>query len=798
MATMLDTYVKEQREAALLLLRRLLGYGKPFLLRSEILDECRALCVEHPGLGLDRTPLYGAMRSAQEAAVDGAWIYLALRPYIACWQYYRIHAESLDAAAVGVEDFLAFKERLVNGAKAGDPWTIEFDIEPFSREFPRLRESRSIGRGVEFLNRRLSSELFQEGGEGNQHLHDFLSVHQIRGRQLMLNDRVRTVADLRRNLRHAETYLAGQPQDAEWGDVAHSMQGLGFEPGWGRTVVRMRVMLSLLTDILEAPDPGNLERFLSGIPMIFNLVILTPHGYFAQANVLGLPDTGGQVVYILDQVRALEKEMRRRLTEQGLDIDPQILVVTRLIPEARGTTCDQRIEPVIGTEHARILRVPFRNPEGGVVPHWISRFEVWPYLEQFAIDVEKEILGVLAGRPDLIIGNYSDGNLVATLLAHRLRVTQCNIAHALEKPKYIMSDLYWRANDEQYHFACQFTADLIAMNAADFIITSTYQEIAGNEDSVGQYESYGAYTLPGLYRVVKGIEMFDPKFNIVSPGVDSEVYFPYSEDTRRLRMLHEEIDALIYGGDPRPDARGVIRDHGRPLLFSMARLDRIKNITGLVEWFGTNPELRATTNLLIVAGHVDAGRSADREEQSQIERMHELFDRYQLDGEVRWLGLQLEKNLAGELYRRVADSRGAFVQPALFEAFGLTVIEAMSAGLPTFATRYGGPLEIIQDHISGFHIDPNRGVQAAAIIAEFFARAKGEAGYWERISAQALERVRKHYTWALYAERMMTLSRTYGFWKYVTNLERGETRRYLEMFYGLQYRHLAEQVRPPG
>lgn len=56
---------------------------------------------------------------------------------------------------------------------------------------------------------------------------------------------------------------------------------------------------------------------------------------------------------------------------------------------------------------------------------------------------------------------------------------QCNIAHALEKTKYPDSDLYWKKYDEKYHFSCQFTADLIAMNNADFIITSTYQEIAG-------------------------------------------------------------------------------------------------------------------------------------------------------------------------------------------------------------------------------------------------------------------------------------------------------------------------------
>lgn len=795
MSSNLEEYLQENREACYALLRRYLGLGRPFLLRSEILDECRAFCTENPELCFEHSPLYQLILSAQEAAVDPPWIHLAVRPYVARWKYYRVHAESMHGTEIGVSEYTAFKERLVNGPGRGEDWTLEFDIGPFRREFPRLRESRSIGRGMEFLNRRLSSQLFQEIGKGDQRVLDFLSVHQVRGRQLMVNDRITSVVELRRRLRHADEYLARQRPEATWDDVGHTLQGMGFEPGWGRTVARMRDTLSLLTDILEAPDPDNLERFLGRIPMIFSLAVLTPHGYFAQANVLGLPDTGGQVVYILDQVRALEQEMRRRLYEQGLDVDPQILVVTRLIPEARGTTCDQRLEPVIGTRYARILRVPFRNPDGEIVPHWISRFEVWPYLERFAADVEKEVLAELTARPDLIIGNYSDGNLVATLLSHRLNVTQCNIAHALEKPKYLLSDLYWQANDEQYHFACQFTADLIAMNAADFIITSTYQEIAGNAEGVGQYESYCSYTLPGLYRVVNGIDMFDPKFNIVSPGADAEVYFSYAEDRRRLTPLHGELAELVYGAQRREDARGALEDRDKPLLFSMARLDRIKNITGLVEWFGASERLREAANLLIVAGHVDAGRSQDREEQAQIARMHELMDRYRLDGQVRWLGVLLDKNMAGELYRYVADSRGAFVQPAVFEAFGLTVVEAMSSGLPTFATQYGGPLEIIQDGVSGFHIDPNHGERAAAIIAEFMERSAQDPEYWLRISAQTLERVRSRYTWALYAERMMTLSRVYGFWKYVTNLERSETRRYLEMFYALQYRRLAEQVR---
>lgn len=50
-------------------------------------------------------------------------------------------------------------------------------------------------------------------------------------------------------------------------------------------------------------------------------------------------------------------------------------------------------------------------------------------------------------------------------------------------------------------------------------------------------------------------------------------------------------------------------------------------------------------------------------------------------------------------------------QPALYEAFGLTVVEAMSCGLPTFATAHGGPSEIIRHGRSGFHIDPYHGDQ---------------------------------------------------------------------------------------
>ena len=793
---MTDDVFHQHRDKVYPLLRHYISLKKAFLLRSDLWDEFNLFCNTQ---NLDKNcikPISKIITHAQEAAIDAPWVYFAIRPSVARWSYYRFNIEAMHHEEIPVADFLAFKEQLIEGYKGQDKKMLEIDLGPFNREFPKLQESRSIGRGVEFLNRRLSSDMFHNISSGDKQLLDFLAVHQIEGEQLMLNQRINSVAELRNIIRKADDYLASQKEDAQWNKVGKKLQKLGLEPGWGRTVSRMRDTLLLLSDILEAPEPGNLEKFLGRIPMIFKIVVISPHGFFGQANVLGLPDTGGQVVYILDQVRALEKEMQKRIDEQGLDIQPEILVVTRLIPQAGHTNCNQRIEEIIGTENTRILRVPFRNKNGEVHPDWISRFEVWPYLEQFAFDTGKEIFSELGSQPDLIIGNYSDGNLVATMLAQDLKVTQCTIAHALEKTKYLYSDLYWKDNEEKYHFSCQFTADLIAMNAADFIITSTYQEIAGNEDSVGQYESYTSFTMPDLYRVTNGIDIFDPKFNIVSPGADADVYFSYTKNKIRLTDLHNEIENLIYS-ESCPDSLGHFDNEDKPILFSIARLDRIKNITGLVKWYGRNEELRDKANLLIIAGHISTEQTTDLEEEEQIHHMHELIENYDLHGNIRWLGMHLDKSILGELYRYIADIRGAFVQPALFEAFGLTVIEAMSSGLPTFATCYGGPQEIIIDGESGFHIDPNHGEEATRLMLDFFNRCDENSEYWDRISRGALARVKKCYTWDLYAERMMTLSRIYGFWKYVTDLDRDETRRYLEMFYSLQFRQLAEKIPKP-
>ena len=60
------------------------------------------------------------------------------------------------------------------------------------------------------------------------------------------------------------------------------------------------------------------------------------------------------------------------------------------------------------------------------------------------------------------------------------------------------------------------------------------------------------------------MDVFDPKFNIVSPGADPEVYFPFYEQDKRLTKLHPAIEDLLFGSDEAPRANG--RAQGAPLL----------------------------------------------------------------------------------------------------------------------------------------------------------------------------------------------------------------------------------------
>lgn len=774
----------------------------PLILRNDIQLAFQHFAAEHdksPGHvpGLPSVRRY--LSKVQEILHLGDRLVLLRRHRRANQRIFLLHRDAQDIEEISIRDFLVLKEQLFAPQSGADGEPLEINLAPFYDYGPSLRDPETIGNGIRHLNRYMSANLAQSPEKWTLRLYEFLKLHHLHGAQLLLDgNRVHGVGELESALEDGVDFLEGCQYPDDLAMIHRRLEDFGFLRGWGDSRQRILETLLLLQDLLEQPNEENLEEFLSRIPMVSKVALLSPHGWFGQHNVLGRPDTGGQVVYILDQAKALEDFLREDLQRAGLDIVPKILILTRLIPENDATTSNLRLEAVENSENCFILRVPFRDRQDKVVPHWISRFRVWPYLDRFAREAKEELLSEFGGRPDLLVGNYSDGNLVGTLLSKSLGVIQCNIAHALEKSKYLFSDLHWQHLEAEYNFSLQFMADLIAMNNANFIISSTRQEITGTETAIGQYESYQFFTMPGLLRVTNGINLFHPRFNVIPPGVNEATFFPYTESARRDPVRTRELDRLIFEAED-DNCFGHLAHPELPPLFSIARLDRIKNLTGLAEAYGQNEELRARANLIIVASGLRPELSKDAEEQAEIGRMYEIIERYNLHPHIRWVGKLLSKEETGEIYRIMADRKGIFVQPALFEAFGLTILEAMHSGLPVFATAFGGPSEIIVHQESGFLVNPTVHGEMTAIIADFLLAAAKDPAHWQGYSQRGLQRARSHFTWSRYCQQLTRLAKVYGFWKYSTsNLAKARLSQYSHLLYQLFFTPRAARLLPEG
>lgn len=743
----------------------------------------------------ESSSLFDFLKKVQELFITKEHLVLIHRYAIAKYRFYMVRRDGEYMEEITLSKYLDLKDDYAK-QKRKDGYHLHIDFMPFYDFSPSIRDTRSIGNGIRFLNRYLSSNIFSRPDEWNAKLFEFIKLHQYNGRQLLVNDTlVKDLEAFYTKLEQLLEWLKKKKPETSFSSVEAKMKKSGFEVGWGNTVGRIIETVETLLSLINEPTDKQLERFISRVPMplISKIAIISPHGWFGQTNALGKPDTGGQVIYILDQVRALERHLKTEIQLTGLEVDPKIIVLTRLIPEAEDTTCNQRMEKIFQSDNCWIIRVPFRDKQYNVVKHWVSRFKIWPYLEIFAEDASKELLGEFQGRPDLIIGNYSDGNLVASLLSDKLDVIQCTIAHALEKTKYAFSDIGWQDNEQDYHFSIQYTADIFSMNKSDFIITSTLQEIIGTEDTMGQYESYQFFTMPDLYQVISGINLFAPKFNVIPPGVDEELYFPYYEKEKRIEHKWKQWEKRLFY-DESKDIFGKLDDPDKPPIFTMARFDKIKNITGLIHAFGMSKKLQESCNLIFAAGTIHVEDSSDIEERSEITKAYDLIERFNLHGKVRWLP-SINKLDTGEVYRIIADHKGFFVQPALFEAFGLTVIEAMASGLPTFAPKFGGPLEIIEYGVNGFLLNTSKPELISKSLENFIDQCKADRNLWKTISSNGVQRVHDRFNWKSYSQRLINLTKLYGFWRYtVSSKGMLEMDRYCDLIYHFLLKERAQQV----
>jgi sucrose-phosphate synthase len=84
-----------------------------------------------------------------------------------------------------------------------------------------------------------------------------------------------------------------------------------------------------------------------------------------------------------------------------------------------------------------------------------------------------------------------------------------------------------------------------------------------------------------------------------------------------------------------------------------------------------------------------------------------------------------------------------FVNPALTEPFGLTLLEAAASGLPVVTTDDGGPRDIVRHCRNGLLVDVSR-PDALRLALE---RSLVDSVRWRQWSRNGLEAVGKFYCW---------------------------------------------------
>ncbi len=433
------------------------------------------------------------------------------------------------------------------------------------------------------------------------------------------------------------------------------------------------------------------------------IILLSIHGLIRGDNLeLGCDaDTGGQTLYVLELARALSCHD---------DVGRVDLITRQIIDTSVSEDYARDVETLSDT--LQIVRINAGPDE------YIPKEQLWDHLNTFA-DNLAETLKEEGRLPDIIHSHYADAGYVGAHISSLLGIPLIHTGHSLgrvKRSRLLACGLTGSEVEERYNLARRIEAEETTLAIAERVITSTHQEIEE------QYELYDHYQ--------------PEQMRVIPPGTDLKKFMP---------PTGQELDDPLYHVMVR-----TLKEPDKPIILALSRPDRRKNITALIEAYGTSPELQASTNLLIIAGNRDDIDDLDEGAQEVFHELLVTIDRYDLYGKVA-MPKHHRRDEVAMIYRIVAASGGVFVNPALTEPFGLTLIEAAASGLPIVATEDGGPRDIIGNCQNGFLIDPLE----PSTISDTLKRLFDDKVLWRRFKEHGIEGVREHYSWEAHVKRYL-------------------------------------------
>lgn len=312
-------------------------------------------------------------------------------------------------------------------------------------------------------------------------------------------------------------------------------------------------------------------------------------------------------------------------------------------------------------------------------------------------------LDQLAALPDVIHAHFADAAFVAQAARTKFAIPFVYTPHALGIDKR-------NQNLADATLGPRIASEREAILTADAMIVSTRNEME---------RQVAAYNVPGSRQI-----------RCLAPGVPQAT--TAVAQSSAMVSLADWLDDTI-----------------KPIVLAIARPVRKKNLAALIRAYSATPLLMAKANLVILAGQHGYGLLSG-EEHDVVTELKTLCDQPSLRGRV---ALPPRHNAAdvAALYRQ-ASAGGVFVNPALHEPFGLTLIEAAEVGLPVVATCAGGPADIIAATGHGLLIDPRNEAQIGAACL----RIVSDPVLHGRFAQAARDNVHK-FSWSRYAKASVSL-----------------------------------------
>jgi sucrose-phosphate synthase len=417
-------------------------------------------------------------------------------------------------------------------------------------------------------------------------------------------------------------------------------------------------------------------------------------------------DTGGQVLYVLDLARALAEH-------------PDVSRVELMTRQILSTNVDhqygEHLEQI--ADRAWIVRLPFGPAR------YLYKEHLWPYLPQF-VDNALVHFREIGRVPDVIHSHYADAGDAGIRLSRLVTAPLVHTGHSLGRVKQqrlLDKGLSEEVIEERYHMSRRIEGEERVLKYADLIIASTQQEVD---------EQYGMYPVDARDRMA-----------VMSPGVDLGRFHP----PRRGERF--EVARMI---------ERFLEHPKKPVILAVQRPDERKNLEALIRAYGENDDLRELANLVLLIGTRDDIGTVPKGQRKVLQQMLRLIDRYDLYGSVAYPKQHTSDDIA-EVYRLAAARHGVFVNPALTEPFGLTLIEAAASGLPIVATNDGGPQEIVRICDNGVLIDPLDSDALAGSLLEVLS----DRHRWRQRSRAGIRGTDRHFSWkghvAQYLKRIKPL-----------------------------------------